>query len=331
MIRTSAILNNGNVLQDVPVSRVKESDVKWYWVDFNEPTDRDIRMMKRFFRFHPLAIEDCLDDFSERPKLDFYDGYIFVLMHAINRNSLESYEVNLFVNSSFIVTFHKKHVSEIDNLWKVFSKEGGELSPFIIMHGIVDRVVDEYFPLIYSIEDRLNSIEENTNEDTDSNLMDELFDIRHEMSKLRRTLVPMRDLLYRISNSGRLNSLKEEKLYFNDVYDHLIKQVEMLESYRDFSADIRDNYLSINSDKMNNIMMTLTVITTIFMPLTFIAGLYGMNFVYMPELNEHSGYFIVLGVMAVIALIMFGFFVKIGWLKFGTRRRRRKRRHLKLK
>jgi magnesium transporter len=331
MIRTSAILKNGDVLQDVAVNRIKESDIKWYWVDFNEPSDSDIRMMKQFFRFHPLAIEDCLDDFSERPKLDFYEGYIFVLMHAINRNSLESYEVNLFVNSSFIVTFHKKHVNEIDNLWKIVKEEGGELSPFTIMHGIVDRIVDQYFPMIYSIEDRLNSIEENTNEDSDSNLMDRLFDIRHEMSKLRRTLVPMRDLLYRISNSGRLNSLKEEQLYFNDVYDHLIKQVEMLESYREFSADIRDNYLSINSDKMNNIMMTLTVITTIFMPLTFIAGLYGMNFVYMPELNEHNGYFIVLGVMTGIALIMFGFFVKIGWLTFGTKKRRRKRRLLRLK
>ncbi|MCA1056627.1 magnesium/cobalt transporter CorA [Rossellomorea aquimaris] len=331
MIRTSAVLNDGSVIQGVSLSRVKEEDIKWYWVDFSEPTEREIRVMKRFFRFHPLAIEDCLDDFSQRPKLDFYDGYIFVLMHAIDRKSLDSYEVNLFVNSRFIVTFHKQPVNELNKLWDMFKEEGVDQTPFTIMHGAVDRIVDEYFPLIYSIEDRLNSIEEHTNEDPDSNLMDELFDIRHEMSKLRRTLVPMRDLLYRISNSGRLNSLKEEQLYFNDVYDHLIKQVEMLESYREFSADIRDNYLSINSDKMNNIMMTLTVITTIFMPLTFIAGLYGMNFVYMPELNEHNGYFIVLGVMALIAAIMFGFFVKIGWLKFGTKKRRRKRRLLKLK
>ena len=210
-------------------------------------------------------------------------------------------------------------------------RRGGQLSPFKIMHGIVDRLVDDYFPLVYKIEDRLNTIEDNTNEEADSDLMDELFDIRHDMSKLRRTLVPMRDLLYRISNSGRLNALKEEQLYFNDVYDHLIKLVEMLESYREFSSDIRDNYLSINSDKMNNIMMTLTVITTIFMPLTFIAGLYGMNFVNMPELDEPNGYFIVLGIMGVIALIMFGFFLKIGWLRFSSKKRRKRRRLLRLK
>ncbi|WP_201715177.1 magnesium/cobalt transporter CorA [Rossellomorea arthrocnemi] len=331
MIRTSIIKENGDIQSDVPLSRIKEKDVKWYWVDFSEPTSKDIRLLKLYFRFHPLAIEDCLDDFSQRPKLDFYDQYIFVLLHGINQKNLESHEVNMFVNSRFIVTFHKESVKELNQLWERVIEEGGQLSPFKIMHGIVDRLVDEYFPLIYKIEDRLNTIEDRTNEGADSDLMDELFDIRHDMSKLRRTLVPMRDLLYRISNSGRLDTLKEEQLYFNDVYDHLIKLVEMLESYREFSSDIRDNYLSINSDKMNNIMMTLTVITTIFMPLTFIAGLYGMNFVYMPELDERRGYFIVLGIMGLIALIMFSFFMKIGWLRFSTKKRRKRRRLLRLK
>ncbi len=331
MIRTSIVMESGEIRHHVPLSSIKEKDVKWYWVDFSEPSSKDIRLLKLYFRFHPLAVEDCLDDFSQRPKLDFYDQYIFVLLHGINPKKLDAHEVNMFVNGSFIVTFHKQPVKEVDNLWEKMGQEGEQLSPFKVMHGIVDRLVDEYFPLIYNIEDRLNTTEDNTNEEADSDLMDELFDIRHDMSKLRRTLVPMRDLLYRISNSGRLNALKEEQLYFNDVYDHLIKLVEMLESYREFSSDIRDNYLSINSDKMNNIMMTLTVITTIFMPLTFIAGLYGMNFVYMPELDERSGYFIVLGIMGLIALIMFGFFMKIGWLRFGTKKRRKKRRLLRLK
>ncbi|UXH45612.1 magnesium/cobalt transporter CorA [Rossellomorea vietnamensis] len=331
MIRTSIIMENGEIQSDVPLSRIKEKDVKWYWVDFSEPSSKDIRLLKLYFRFHPLAIEDCLDDFSQRPKLDFYDQYIFVLMHGINTQTLDSHEVNMFVNSRFIVTFHKEPVSQLNQIWGEMEEEGGQLSPFKIMHRIVDRLVDDYFPLVYKIEDRLNTIEDNTNEEADSDLMDELFDIRHDMSKLRRILVPMRDLLYRISNSGRLNALKEEQLYFNDVYDHLIKLVEMLESYREFSSDIRDNYLSINSDKMNNIMMTLTVITTIFMPLTFIAGLYGMNFVNMPELDEPNGYFIVLGIMGLVALIMFGFFLKIGWLRFGSKKRRKRRRLLRLK
>ena len=133
----------------------------------------------------------------------------------------------------------------------------------------------------------------------------------------------MRDLLYRMINSERLSYLKEQHLYFNDVHDHLLKLAEMLETYRDFSSDIRDNYLSVNSNNLNTTMMTLTVITTIFMPLTFIAGVYGMNFEYMPELSWRYGYFLVLGLMLLIALMMFRFFVKKGWLHKGNKKRRR--------
>ncbi|MFD2679839.1 magnesium/cobalt transporter CorA [Bacillus seohaeanensis] len=331
MIRTCIVMDNGEVVYNVPLSQIKKPEVSWYWVDFADPSEKDISILRKFFRFHPLAIEDCLDEFSQRPKLDFYNNYFFLLLHAIHQETLDLQEVNLFVNSNFIVSFHKEPVREINNLWKSIKKEANSLNPFIVMHGIIDRLVDDYFPLVYKIEDHLNKIEENTEQDTQNDIMDELFDVRHDMSKLRRTLVPMRDLLYRIINSGRLNSLKEQQLYFHDVYDHLIKLVEMLESYREFSSDIRDNYISINSDKMNSIMMTLTVITTIFMPLTFIVGLYGMNFTYMPELESRYGYFIVLGVMLLIAIIMFGFFFKVGWLRFGIKRRSRRRRPLRLK
>ena len=133
----------------------------------------------------------------------------------------------------------------------------------------------------------------------------------------------MRDLLYRMINSERLSYLKEQHLYFNDVYDHLLKLTELLETYRDFSSDIRDNYLSVNSNNMNTTMMTLTVITTIFMPLTFIVGVYGMNFEYMPELGWRYGYFFVWAVMALIALMMFRFFVKKGWLHRGNKKKKK--------
>ncbi|MGM0863757.1 MAG: CorA family divalent cation transporter [Bacillota bacterium] len=161
MIRTSIIMENGEIEQNVPLSRIKEKGVKWYWVDFSEPTSKDIRLLKLYFRFHPLAIEDCLDDFSQRAKLDFYDQYIFVLLHAINQKTLDSHEVNMFVNPSFIVTFHKQPVRELNNVWEKVQQEGDQLSPFKIMHGIVDRLVDDYFPLVYGIEDRLNKIEDN--------------------------------------------------------------------------------------------------------------------------------------------------------------------------
>ena len=193
------------------------------------------------------------------------------------------------------------------------------------MHRLIDTMVDEYFPPIYELENKLNAIEDNTKKESIAELIDQLFDLRNDLSKCRRTILPMRDLLYRMINSERLSYLKEQHLYFNDVHDHLLKLAEMLETYRDFSSDIRDNYLSVNSNNLNTTMMTLTVITTIFMPLTFIAGVYGMNFEYMPELSWRYGYFLVLGLMILIALMMFRFFVKKGWLHRGKKKKKKRR------
>lgn len=149
--------------------------------------------------------------------------------------------------------------------------------------------------------------------------MDEVFDIRSELSKLRRTVMPMRDLLYRIINSERMTQVSDQKIYFQDIYDHLLKLAELIEANRDFTSDIRDSYISINSDRMNQVMMTLTVITTIFMPLTFIAGVYGMNFEHMPELEGKYSYYIVLGVMFILAMVMTIFFQRRGWFRVNKK------------
>jgi magnesium transporter len=331
MIRTTVVDKNGDVRRDIPLVEINKEENSWFWVDFSQPDDKEIQQLHDYFQFHPLAIEDCIEDFSERPKLDFYNNYFFLLMHTIDHKTLDFHEVNMFVSDKFIVTFHKQPVGIVDRIWeKAAEMKSGNYSTYNVMHEIIDGLVDDFFPLVYKIEDSLNQIEDVLENANTSAIMERLFDIRHDMSKLRRSLVPMRDLMYRILNTGKLSFLKEHHLYYNDVYDHLLKLVEMLESYREFSSDIRDNYLSINSDKMNNIMMTLTVITTIFMPLTFIAGLYGMNFAYMPELDERNAYFVVLGIMGFIALGMFMFFVKIGWLHFGIKKRK-KRRKIRLK
>ncbi|GAB7387092.1 hypothetical protein BSNK01_09280 [Bacillaceae bacterium] len=133
------------------------------------------------------------------------------------------------------------------------------------------------------------------------------------MLKLRREIDSSRDLLFHILNSERLNGFAEYREYFTDIHDHLLKLSEMIESSREITSDMRDSYLSINSDRMNTIMMTLTVITTIFIPLTFIAGIYGMNFEYMPELKWRYGYFMVLGIMAILGTGMFFWFKRRGW------------------
>jgi len=144
-------------------------------------------------------------------------------------------------------------------------------------------------------------------------LLDQLFDLRHELLKLRHTINPIRDLLYRILNSHHLVGIHGRREYFMDIYDHLLKLSEMVDSNRDVTNDIRDNFISINSYQQNQVIQILTVITSIFAPLTFIAGIYGMNFTYMPELKWHYGYFIVIGLMIVLTIMMILWFRKKGW------------------
>ncbi|MBS2968631.1 magnesium/cobalt transporter CorA [Metabacillus sp. KIGAM252] len=316
MIRTVAITNTGDVVYDLPLSSLKKEDYRWYWVDFQEPTEKEILLLSKFFRFHPLAIEDCVE-FTQRPKMDFYDGYFFLVLHAIHQKTLDAEEVDLFVSDQYLVSFHKKPIREISNMFLRVKKDPVmQAGPLQIMYQILDKLVDDYFPPVYRLEDVLNSLEDKAEERTISSIMEEVFTIRTDLSSVRRSIIPMRDLLYRMISSTKLSGLKEKEIYLQDVYDHLLKLVEMIDANRELTADIRDSYLSISSDKMNRIMMTLTVMSSIFLPLTFIAGLYGMNFQYMPELQGRNSYFIVLGIMIVIALLMIGFFWKVGWLRY---------------
>ncbi|WP_051405054.1 magnesium/cobalt transporter CorA [Bacillus cihuensis] len=326
VIRTCVITKDNGTLYNVELNELNEIEAAWYWVDFANPTEEESLLLSNFFQFHPLAIEDSRDDFKQRPKIDFYEDYEFLVLHALNKENLKAIELNMFISKKFIVTYHKEEVLELEIVWDLMNKKSSiRKGPFFLMHGLIDKLVDEYFPLVYRIEEELNWIEDNTKNETIAELIERLFDLRAEMSALRKTILPMRDMLYRMNYSDRLSYLMEQHLYFNDIHDHLLKLVEMLESYRDFSSDIRDSYLSVNSNSLNTTMMTLTVITTIFMPLTFIAGIYGMNFDYMPELHWHYGYFAVIGIMALISVLMCGFFIKKGWLPMLKIRRSYKR------
>jgi magnesium transporter len=316
MIRTLVITTDLEAKYDVALKEIRKKEVLWYWVDFYKATEDEIRLLGKFFHFHPLSIEDCVEN-VERPKIDFYDSYMFVVLHGIHQQTLEPEELDLFVNEKGIVTFHKNAIRDLNNIWLRIKKDDSlKKGPMKIMHQLTDKLVDDFFPPVYHLEDLLNQIEENNKNKSINELMKELFSIRSQLSKIRRTIIPMRDLMYRIISSNRLNEMKEEDLYFYDVYDHLLKLVEMTEANRELAADIRDSYLSYNSNRMNTIMMTLTVISSIFMPLTFIAGIYGMNFEYMPELKMKYGYYIVLGVMALIGTGMLYIFYKMGWFRF---------------
>ncbi|WP_229672743.1 magnesium/cobalt transporter CorA [Pullulanibacillus camelliae] len=300
-------VNIGDVMAD-------SSDNQWVWVDFSLPTEADIRLLSEVFHFHPLAIEDCLH-FLQRPKLDYYDGYNFYVLHSLNQETLGAEEVDLFVSERFLVSFHHDPVVEIDEVWNSILVSKKVDSPAQLLYHILDKIVDMYFPAAYNIEDALNDLEDKLEERIKGDLIDQIFDMRKDLIKLRRSFQSTRELVYRMLNSERLKEVTERKVYFNDIYDHLIRLTEIVDSSREMTADMRDSYFSLNSNRMNSIMMTLTVISSIFIPLTFIVGVYGMNFDNMPELHWHYGYYGVMVIMLAIGVGMVAWFIKKGWFK----------------
>jgi len=301
-------------LEKVPIERLMESDIRWYWVDFECASKKEVKFLSELFHFNHLAIEDCLEN-TERPKVDFYDTYNFFILHALNPKTLKPVELDLFVGSNYVVSFHLTELPEIEFVRQKISAEipVKEMEFSYVPYLIFDKIVDQYFPLVYQTEDTLNEIDIAFNDKKMHDLIDKVFACRADLLLLRHTVNSMKELLYRISNSEHLENFRSSKQYFSDIYDHLLKLSDTIEINREVTSDIRDNYMSVNSHRMNKIMTTLTIISSIFIPLTFIVGIYGMNFDYMPELRWQYGYFMILGVMAVIMISMVVYFIRKGW------------------
>ncbi|MBS4171850.1 magnesium/cobalt transporter CorA [Bacillus sp. FJAT-49736] len=311
MLRIIALTHDNKLHRDITLNDLSFAKYKWYWVDFEKPTESESELLSSFFHFHPLAIEDCLL-YIQRPKLDHYEDYTFFVFHALNPDTSVVKEIDCFLGQNFIVTFHFESLIYLDKIYKKI--ESGNLpTPLRIFHSILDEAVDLYFPIIYAMEDRLNDAEENTKGLTTTALMDEVFDIRSDLLRLRRTIYPMRDLVYRILNSSRITGIQEYHGYFSDIYDHLLRLSEIVEDSRELTADIRDSYISLNAFHGNQIVIKLTLLSAIFLPLTFIVGVYGMNFDNMPELKWKYGYIIVWIIMLIIGIGLPLWFKKKGW------------------
>jgi magnesium transporter len=314
LIRIIAITKDLNAIYDLPLADLAKENILWYWMDFNNPSEEEIPLLNTYFHFHGLAIEDCVFSLN-RPKLDYYDRYNFFILNALTENTLDPVEVSLFVGTKYIVSYHSTNSNELDKVFESSKtdKQNWNKGPSYIAHQILDEIVDSFFPAINKIENKLSEIESNIKRKPIHILMDEIFNMRSDLLKLRRIVNSMRDLLYKVLHSEQLIGFHEHKFYFSDIHDHLVKLSYMVDSNREITSDMRDNYLSINSTRMNRHMMVLTVISSIFIPLTFIVGVYGMNFNYMPELTFKYGYFIILLIMAIIAIEMFLWFKRRGW------------------
>ncbi|MCM2534414.1 magnesium/cobalt transporter CorA [Neobacillus pocheonensis] len=311
---TLAWMKNKEWKENLPLDELREDAVEWYWVDFDDPTKTEESLLETHFDFHHLAVERCLGN-VERPNAQFYGDYLFSILHHLNLETFKAEEMDCFLGEKLIVSFHKEKWKWIEKvkLKAKGCKKAEQLSPIDVFHMILDELVDGYFPIMHQLEDDITDLDENTSDFSISETKNRVFVIRKQLTRMHKTLSPMRDLVYHIMNSTRLLQMEHHHIQFNDVYDHLTKLVDLLVTNRELTADIRDSCISSKDDQTNSLMKKLTMVAIIFNPLSFLTGLFGMNFVHMPVLKGQNNFYLSLIFMVVIAIGMYIWFRRKGW------------------
>jgi magnesium transporter len=276
------------------------------------------------FGLHALALEDVVH-VHQRAKVEEYDNHLFVVARMVSMNERVCTEqLSLFLGKNFVVTFQERVGDCFEPVrGRIRSRRQAPIRDFqadYLAYALLDAIVDAYFPILDEYGQRLDLVEDEIAQDTSTNMMERIHDLRSDVRVLSRAVWPQREVVRKLLDEhGHLISA-ETRVYLRDLYDHTIQIVELLETYRESCADLRDFYMSAVSNRMNEIMKVLTIIATIFIPLSFIAGVYGMNFDEdvsrwnMPELRSPYGYPAVLGLMSACAVGMLFFFRRKGWI-----------------
>ena len=273
------------------------------------------------FHIHPLAVED-IGNTEQRPKAEEYDGQIFVVVKMLSyddqHKEVLSEQVSIVLMPHLIITFQEHPGDVFDPVRDRIRNNKGRVRRMgadYLAYALLDVIVDNYFSILEVLGERLEDIEDEITENPDRASIIDLQHLKKELIYLRKSIWPLRELTAVLEKRESGLIAKTTLIYLRDVYDHTIELIDTLESLRDISSSLVDIYLSSISNRQNVVMKTLTLIATIFMPLTFIAGLYGMNFKNMPELRFPWGYPAVVGLMAAIAIGMLIYFKKSGWFR----------------
>ena len=288
------------------------------WVDVVDPTPDEIARIGKEFQFHPLSLEDVARG-GQRPKVDQYDGYQFIVFYGLTSQSerITSHEVDIFLAKHCLVTFHKSDLpvmAQTAERWRTNAAALGNHGVGFLLHSVLDSLVDGYFPVLDDIAERADTLEESIILEGQPTLQAEILRLRRELLLIRRVVGPERDVMNIMIRRDPPLFGRKEVLYFQDVYDHLLRVTDTVDIYRDMLASILDANLSMVSHTLNIVVKRLTSYSIILMSISLIAGIYGMNFVFMPELDWRFGYPFALGLMAVIATVEVGIFRRIGWL-----------------
>lgn len=300
------------------------------WVDMHNPTQTEEQeVLEGYFNFHPLAIEDCAtSSHSGRkehfPKAEDYSEYIFVIFNPIEFDTKDvndlhysTQQLSAFIGKQYLVTHHTEQLEALDLVLRRCDVHDTMMSrgPDYIFHLIVDAIVDSYVPLVEQFDDLLDDTEDRIFRDYNSVSLEGILSMKKNIMRMRNLMIHQREVLNRLARGDFELISEHESFYYRNVYDHLVRMAELMEGYRDVIGGILEAYLTVNANRMNQVMKILTIISTIFLPLTFISSIYGMNFDFMPELHWDIGYPLVWMIFVVVGTTMFFWMKGKGWLQ----------------
>lgn len=285
------------------------------WLDATQPTEDDLGWLQRTFNFHPLAIEDCRM-FNQRAKVEMYEGHMFFSFTTCARDNGDVHprEMEVFLGPDYLVTVHRELLPQIDT---VRAHTGANIvvkSHDFLMYLIVDGLVDAYFPLLDEMEDEIDALEDEVLENATQATLERIYNLKRQLVALRKLAAPMRDVMNALASTRYALIDNTTALYFRDAFDHLARIYDLIETSRDLLGNALDAYLSSVSNRLNEVMKRLTLLTTIFMPISFLVGFGGMNFTSWIPFENGFVFGILVALLVIVPMGMIIWFKKSKWV-----------------
>jgi len=290
MIHSLYYASDGVVRTDLPPEEFAgalQDGAGLLWVDFSAtPAETDEPILRGVFGFHPLAVDDALRE-SHVPKVDDWGQYLYLVLHSVvydhdeeNGAHVDTPELDLFVGPNYLVTHHDQPLAPVDRVWSAIQRDERYRRSGVeyILYLLADELVASYMPVVEEMDDAIDHIEDEVFEQTGPKMLARIFVLKRSLLRLRRTIAPQREVLNKLARDDYAVINAKSRIFFRDVYDHTVRLYDITESLRDLVSGVLDTYLSVINNRMNEIMKTLTTITTLFMPISFVASFFGMNF-----------------------------------------------------
>ena len=289
----------------------------FFWLDLERPSEDDFEILRDVFGFHPLAVEDS-ESFDQRAKFEEYDDFVFIVVYGATDDGDRLVEVHCFYSDRFLVTVHRDDFPAFAEIRRRYQRRETALErPSLLLYRIIDGLVDSFFPILGDFDDRIDELEEAIFQRATDAQLQEIFRMKRLLVGMRKAVSPQRDTF--ASLMGRIGELpglaEEDERYFRDVYDHLIRISDMIDSYRDLLTSAMDVYLSTVSNRLNGVMKQLAVIATIFLPLSWLTGFFGQNFGWLVGQIGRWQTFVGVGVGTELLtlVLLVAFFKRKGW------------------